>query len=113
MSSYATSNQETPQFEAETTIAINDDFVIEQIIDLLQSESDIVSFEAASSMLQLITNETAKKIVELDGIFCLSKALNSSDEVVRDECAKCLCKLACVSSTIRDNIILDEGLISL
>ncbi len=54
-------DQATPQFETETEYMGNDTFVIEQLIDLLQSESDIVKVEAASSLLQLITNETSKK----------------------------------------------------
>ena len=54
-------DQVTPGFETEAANRSNDNFVIEQLIDLLQSQSDVVKFEAASSMLQLITDETAKK----------------------------------------------------
>ena len=52
-------------------------------------------------------------MVERDGISSLVKALESKRETVRDECAKCLGKIASISHSLRDDVIQGNGLISL
>jgi len=87
--------------------------IIEQYIDLLKSGSDVVKFEAASSLLHALSHDNAITVVALGGLSYLVQSLATNQNDVRDECAKCIMKIIGFSSYLRDAVMKQDGLIAL
>jgi len=83
---------------------------VNSFVRLLNSDSDNVKFEAASSLLHVIKMNHTSVIVECGGISHLIKALKTGNSKVRDECAKCIGALISSSAKIRNYVIQANGL---